>query len=191
MINSLPQWPHPDPAFGGVTLRRFGAEDVQAAMALSHDPYVSQIGTLPAQATKEQALEWLARQQQRYDDGAAFCFAVTDNGTGACVGFVGLTLRELGKGRGQGGYAIIPAARGQRFASDALSAMTQFGWTIPELNRIELLIEPWNVASASAAERAGYECEGLLRSHQEIAGQRRDMLMYSVVRSDANTDREL
>jgi hypothetical protein len=45
-------------------------------------------------------------------------------------------------------------------------------------------IEPWNAGSIGTAERAGYEREGLLRSHQEIGGRRRDMLLYASVRPD-------
>jgi RimJ/RimL family protein N-acetyltransferase len=50
------------------------------------------------------------------------------------------------------------------------------------LHRIELYIEPWNTGSIGTAERAGYQREGLLRSHQEIGGRRRDMLLYASVR---------
>jgi ribosomal-protein-alanine N-acetyltransferase len=32
------------------------------------------------------------------------------------------------------------------------------------------------------AEHAGYEREGLLRSHQEIGGRRVDMLLYAAIR---------
>jgi RimJ/RimL family protein N-acetyltransferase len=45
--------------------------------------------------------------------------------------------------------------------------LTSFAWTIPPLRRIELYVEPWNTGSIKTAERAGYEREGLLRSHQE------------------------
>jgi RimJ/RimL family protein N-acetyltransferase len=38
------------------------------------------------------------------------------------------------------------------------------------------------VASARTAESAGYEREGLLRSHQEIGGKRVDMLLYAKIR---------
>lgn len=85
-------------------------------------------------------------------------------------------------GRAQVGYGIAPAARGQNTASDALRALTAFAWTIPVLHRVELYIEPWNTASIRTAERAGYEHEGLLRNHQEIAGKRSDMLLYASVR---------
>ncbi|GAB3259318.1 GNAT family N-acetyltransferase [Arthrobacter pigmenti] len=75
-------------------------------------------------------------------------------------------------------------------ASDALRALTAFAWTIPVLHRVELYIEPWNTASIRTAERAGYEHEGLLRSHQEIAGKRSDMLLYAMVRETRNGEEE-
>ena len=59
----------------------------------------------------------------------------------------------------------------------ALTALTSFAWTIPGLHRIELYIEPWNAGSAKTAEWAGFVRQGLLRSHQEIGGRRRDMLL--------------
>jgi RimJ/RimL family protein N-acetyltransferase len=38
------------------------------------------------------------------------------------------------------------------------------------------------VASVRTAELAGYEREGLLRSHQEIGGKRVDMFLYAAIR---------
>ncbi len=78
------------------------------------------------------------------------------------------------------GCALSPRHRGRGAAT---SAVTAFGWTIPAPHRIELYIEPWNTGSLRAAENAGYVREGLLRSHQEIGGVRRDMLLYAVTRS--------
>ena len=86
------------------------------------------------------------------------------------------------QGRATAGYSIIPSARGRGLAAAALTALTSFAWTIPALHRIELYIEPWNAGSVKTAERAGFEREGLLRSHQEIGGRRRDMLLYATIR---------
>ena len=102
--------------------------------------------------------------------------------TGSAVGGCGLWLRELAAGRASAGYSIAPSARGHGFAADALRAVTAFGWSLPGLHRIELLIEPWNTASVRTAERSGYEREGLLRSYLEIGGRRRDMLVYASIR---------
>jgi RimJ/RimL family protein N-acetyltransferase len=69
-------------------------------------------------------------------------------------------------------------------AASALRAPTTFGWTLPELFRIELYVEPWNRGSIRTAERAGYQREGLLRSHQPIGGHRVDMLLDAAFRPD-------
>ena len=82
---------------------------------------------------------------------------------------------------------MTPSARGRGLASAALTALTSYAWSFPDLHRIELYIEPWNVGSTKTAERAGYEREGLLRSHQEIGGHRRDMLINAAIRQTAST----
>jgi len=54
------------------------------------------------------------------------------------------------------GYSVTPGERGRGLASAALTALACFAWTIPELHRIELYIEPWNTGSVRTAERAGF-----------------------------------
>lgn len=158
------------------------ADDVGMARELSQDPYVTQVGSLPAQAGEEDALAWVTRQQARHAEGTGFSFSIVEESTETAVGHCGLWLKELSEGRATAGYSIVPSARGRGLAADALRALTEFGWTVPGLFRIALYIEPWNVGSIRTAERAGYAREGLLRSHQSIAGERRDMLVYAAVR---------
>jgi len=170
--------------YGGVALRSVRDDDVAMARELSTDPYVPLVGSLPARASDTEALAWVARQQLRHQEGTGFSFTVVDVRAGASVGHCGLWLAELGKGRATAGYAIVESARGNGYATDALIALTRFGWTLPGLYRITLYIEPWNTASLRTAERAGYALEGILRSHQEIGGQRRDMHLYAAIRPE-------
>ena len=178
----LPPWPDVPPTCGPVALRAFRPTDLPMAFDLSTDPYAPLIGTMPAQATEAEAAAWIERQQGRWAEGAGFSFAIAEAATDRAVGSAGLWLRELPAGRATAGYFIAPGDRGRHLAAAALTALTGFGWTIPELHRTELYIEPWNTASVRTAERAGYLREGLLRSHTEIAGRRRDMLSFAAVR---------
>jgi [ribosomal protein S5]-alanine N-acetyltransferase len=182
MTAQLPAWPTVPPAHGSVVLREFTDEDIQLAVALGQDPYIPLIGSLPALPTEAQALEWIARQRGRLAEGSGFSFAVADVDSGAAVGAAGLWLRNLSAGRATAGYSVAPAHRGRGIARSAVLALTAFAWSIPALHRIELYIEPWNTGSVRVAETAGYQREGLLRSHQEIGGSRRDMLLYAVTR---------
>jgi RimJ/RimL family protein N-acetyltransferase len=167
---------------GAVALRRFRADDVDMVRELATDPYVPLIGSLPPGADEEQARAWIERQHARWAKGAGFSFAVADTAEDRPLGTIGLHLRELEEGRATAGYAVAPSARGRGIAAAALVALTTFAWTIPALHRVALLVETWNTASLRTAERAGYEREGLLRSHSEIGERRRDMVLLAAVR---------
>ncbi len=182
MTTPLPPRPRTPPTHEGILLREFRDTDLALPLELLADRYVALVGSLPAQATEEPAREWIARQRRRWDEGVGFFFAVADARTDRAVGHVNLELKALDQGRASAGYFVAPGERGRGIAAAALTAVTGYVWTIPEVHRIELLIEPWNAASLRTAENAGYQREGLLRSYMEIGGRRRDMVLYAAVR---------
>jgi ribosomal-protein-alanine N-acetyltransferase len=178
----LPEWPTTAPRCGPVVLREFTERDVHVAFELGDDPYVPLIGSLPANPSADEAMAWIHRQQGRLAEGAGLSFAITDVDSDEAVGAIGLWLQNLAAGRATAGYSVAGLRRGRGLASSALTALTAFAWTIPALHRVELYIEPWNTGSIRVAENAGYRREVLLRSHQEIGGQRRDMLLHAAIR---------
>lgn len=175
------------PSWGAVHLRAFTAEDVPMLLDLSTDPYVPLTGSLPGNASREDALGYVRRQHDRLLTGEGFSFCVALRESDEAVGQAGLWLRSVASGRATAGYAIAPGVRGRGLAAQALTALTCFAWTLPQVHRVELYVEPWNVASLRTAEAAGYHGEGLLRSHQEIGGRRVDMLLHAAVRGDSRT----
>ncbi|MFS0717327.1 GNAT family protein [Arthrobacter sp. 1P04PC] len=182
MTEHLPSWPTTPPTFGSVVLREFADDDVHLALELGEDPYIPLIGSLPALPTAKQAQEWIYRQRGRLAEGKGLSFAIADAESGNAVGAIGLWLQDMSAGRATAGYSVTPAHRGRGIAKSALKALTAFAWTIPTLHRIELYIEPWNSSSSRVAEASGFQREGLLRSHQEIDGTRRDMVLYATTR---------
>ncbi|WP_301477425.1 GNAT family N-acetyltransferase [Brevibacterium sp.] len=183
----LPPWPAAPPSHGRVRLRAVEERDIAMARELSTDPYVPQTGSLPGHATEHEASDWVVRQQGRHAEGVGFSFTIATSSDDAAIGHCGLWLKNLDAGRATAGYAISPPERGHGYATEALVALTEFGWTVPGIQRIELFIEPWNSASLHTAERAGYRREGLLASHQMVGGQRRDMILSASVRPGCST----
>lgn len=175
------QFPAVPPRADGILLRRFMDADIDMLRDLATDPYLPLIGSLPANASRQEAAAFIARQHQRLETGAGYSFCVADT-SGAALGSAGLWVAALTQGRATIGYSVAPFARGRGVAVRALRAMTEFAWTIPELCRIELYIEPWNLASIRVAEAGGYVQEGLLHSHQPIGDRRADMLLYATLR---------
>lgn len=148
------------------------------ARELSTDPYVPATGSLPPDATEEQAMAWVLRQRQRHASGAGYSTTIVDRERDEPVGHGGLwfpggTLRHASVG-----YGIVPSARGRGFARDALHALTDLAWSIPGLEVVEAFIEPDNAASIAVAERVDYARGALLRERQTIGGRRRDVLRY-------------
>jgi RimJ/RimL family protein N-acetyltransferase len=86
---------------------------------------------------------------------------------------IGLLAKERGKGYG---------SRAQRLLVEYLFAHTQ-------VNRIEAGTEVTNIAEQRALEKAGFTREGVLRGSCFRAGVWRDMVSYSVVRSDLDLGR--
>jgi ribosomal-protein-alanine N-acetyltransferase len=176
--------------FDGVRLRAFEPRDVAMVRDLATDPYVPQIGSLVADADEAQAVDWIENQNDRADTGRGFSWCIAEAADDRAVGAAGLTLSAPEQGRAAAGYGVSPAERGHGIAARALMAVTRFAWTLgeqdgdAELHRVELYIEPWNVASTRVAERAGYVREGLLRSHQVIGGRRVDMELWAALRPD-------
>lgn len=149
---------------------------------LSSDPYLPLIGTLPGNTDHDGALGYIARQHDRLTTGAGYSFCVALAASDEAVGGAGLWLASIHEGRATAGYTIAPKHRGHALASQALQALTTFAWTLPQVERIELYIEPWNVASERTARVAGYQREGLLRRHQLIGNSRVDTLLYAALR---------
>lgn len=179
---TLPPWPSRLPAHGSVFLREVAPDDVGMARELSTDPYVPETGSLPFNASIDDACAWITRQQGRHSEGVGFSFTIASTADDQAVGHCGLWLKDLDAGLATAGYAIVPSQRGCGYAADALLALTGFGWTLPGLARILLHIEPCNIASHRTAERAGYARQDATADHQIFNGETREMLVYAADR---------
>ena len=173
-------WPDPLPGHGSVLLRPFRVSDLLLVEELSRDPYVPQIGTVPYPFTEAAGLAYLERQHQRLADEAGWSFAIADRASDRALGTAGFWLHP--DHPPSVGYVVAPSARGRGVATATLTALTRFGWTLPEVDRIELFAEPWNAASIAVAERCGYASDGMFRGHTMVGDQPRDMLRFAATR---------
>ena len=163
-------------------LRPWSPADVPVVMAASGDRLIPLITTVPASGTESAALAFIERQRRRLSEGSGFSFAIADAASNNAVGQIGLGLKNHQHGRAGIGYWIAPGHRGRGAASSALGAVSAWALQQPGIHRLELHVEPWNEASWRTAERSGFAREGLLRSWQDVGGERKDMYVYSRLR---------
>jgi [ribosomal protein S5]-alanine N-acetyltransferase len=171
-------------AAGPFRLRPFVLADLHVVREAAQDPYIPLITSVPASFGDTEGRRYVERQWDRARRGSGYSFAITDAATGRAVGQIGLWLDNIGAGRASVGYWVAAPARGRGAAGHALRTLTFWALGVLRIPRLELYVEPWNEASIRAAERAGFQREGLLRSWQQVGPERRDMLMYSLLPSD-------
>lgn len=76
------------------------------------------------------------------------------------------------------GYWIDRRYASRGYTTDAVKALTDFGFAKLHLHRIEINIRPENAPSIRVAQKAGYTYESERKSYLHIDGQWRDHVTY-------------
>ena len=161
---------------GDVVLRPFVDEDVPAIVAACQDPEIPRWTSVPTPYTEADARAFLMGAP------SVHTFAVVDRDTGALLGSVGFQV--LDHSRATFGYWVAREARGRGVATRALRLLVRHAAHEHGLARLQLIVEPENVASIRVAENAGFQREALLRSYIELHGRRRDVYLYALLADD-------
>ncbi|MDV6278443.1 GNAT family N-acetyltransferase [Rhodococcus erythropolis] len=168
-------------ACGGYTLREWDHADTDVVREAAEDPYIPMITTVPAVFDPSAAAGYIERQKDRARTCAGYSLVVIENASSRPIGNIGLWLRDIDLGRASIGYWLVRSARGKGCAAKILTGISEWAFSELEIPRLELYIEPWNTASVRSAERARLTREGLLRSWQEVGGERVEMYMLSKI----------
>jgi len=161
---------------GDLVLRPWTEDDVDAMVAGCNDPDIAWwIPTIPSPYSATDALAFIRGEVAPNERS----FAMTVRG--AVVGGIGLNVHGHGY-RGSIGYWVAESARRQGTCTRALRLLSRFALDELELQRLELVTDPDNVASQRVAEKVGYRREGVLRSHlRRPDGRIRDSVMFSLL----------
>jgi RimJ/RimL family protein N-acetyltransferase len=166
---------------GTVTLRALLPEDVDEYAEAEQDPLTVSTGftdTAPdatelARTCDRAGLEWLVGPLAR--------LAVIDDATGAVAGSV--QIRLVGPPRVGGiGYVVHPAFRGRGYTTRALRLLVPWAFGAAGFTRLELGAKASNIASQRAAERAGFEPDGVRAARlRNPDGRFSDEVRYALV----------
>jgi RimJ/RimL family protein N-acetyltransferase len=99
------------------------------------------------------------------------------------IGWISLRVNDRSPRIGEVGYSLLPEARGQGYASEALQAVIDESFDAGELDEIQACIIPANTASRAVLDRTGFREERLLRSGAVIRGRHVDVLLFSLTRA--------
>ena len=167
-----------------LTLRTFEISDAPAIATACRDPEIIRWTFMPAGMTVSQARDWIERAHDGFVRARALRLAIVDATDGSFVGQVGIGRLDWHERVGEVFYWVAPEARRRGAAARAARSITQWAFEVLNLARVELTVDPANLASQRVAERAGFTREGVLRSYQQFKDGRMDAVMYSRLPSD-------
>ncbi|VAI00841.1 unnamed protein product [Triticum turgidum subsp. durum] len=169
-----------------VTLREFTEADAEALFAWASDPRVVLFQRREAYARVDEARRYIRDHVLPHPWYRAICLGAVAVGS-ISVKPCGPAGEEEGasSSRASLGYRVAHGYWGRGIATRAvgMAAAAAFAeW--PWLARLEAVADVENPASQRVLEKAGFVREGLLRRYVVLKGRPRDMVMFSVVRSD-------
>lgn len=146
-----------------VTLRRWRAADageVHRIVAESLDHLRPWMAWATADYGHTSAASFAEQCERDWAAGDAFNYAVTTGGTtgttgGTAVGSAGL-MRRVGPGGLEIGYWLHPAYTGRGLATTATAALVDAAFGLPDVDRVEIVCDQANVASAAIPRRLGF-----------------------------------
>ncbi|GAA4453673.1 GNAT family protein [Rurimicrobium arvi] len=86
--------------------------------------------------------------------------------------------------RAEIGYITRPEWRRQGLMREALATTIPYGFEVLNLNRMEAVIAPYNIASQALVKAWNFRQEGHMKEHYMVNGQLEDSLLFALTRSE-------
>lgn len=126
---------------------------------------------------------WINTHGPRWAAQEELVLAITLQDTGDVIGAVGLTFEPL-HDRAELGYWIGVPFWGRGFASEGAAALTDFGFKVLGLNRVESRHMARNPASGRVMLKLGLRREGTSPRAAKKNGRYEDIIFYGILRRD-------
>jgi [ribosomal protein S5]-alanine N-acetyltransferase len=166
---------------GEVRLRLLREEDLPALVSALQGPEFGRWTRVPHPYGDADARAWFTKQAEIRRAGTGLHLIVADARDDRLLGSVGLTEIDWEELRAQIGYWVTREHRRRGVATRSVRLLAKWSFEELPLERLGILADRQNAASAGVAERAGFKREGLLRSYTIIKDTRRDMVSYSLL----------
>ena len=138
-----------------VTLRRYREDDLDAlfdAVTESID-HLRPWAPWAAGYSRASAEQYLASSIQHWDDGTEYNYAITT--ADALVGSIGLMAR-IGPGGLEIGYWVHRMYTRRGLATAASAALVEQAFRLPGVDRVEIVHDELNIASAGVPRKLGF-----------------------------------
>jgi ribosomal-protein-alanine N-acetyltransferase len=166
-------------------LRRIHTHDASALFEILSDDAVSEFFDDDAFVDISQARDQIENWETGYQNQRCLRWGITRKGENQLIGTGGYYGFHSWNKRASIGYELARIYWRQGLMTEALGAIIDFGFGNFELNRIEAVIMPGNMASINLLEKIGFENEGLLREYERWGNKGFvDLCMFALLRKE-------
>lgn len=127
---------------------------------------------------------YLAMIGRFYRKGQFFDWAIVEKASGRMIGTCGFTRLAEAHQMGEIGYVLNPDYHKKGYATEAVSAVIDYGFEVLELHRIEGRYMVENTPSRRVMERCGMLFEGIQRGAMLVKGSYRDIGICALLKED-------
>jgi len=165
-------------------LRPVEADDVADLEALIRDLQVSTFGqALPHPEQEGEVARWVAEQQAGWEAGSRYGFVVHTVEPPTFVGVVALKVKPTAA-TAELGYAIVPAAQGMGYATEAAREVLRFAFADLALKRVTACCLAGNASSRRVLGKLGFRLEAELQPDDPGESGSLALLFYGLNRDE-------
>ena len=165
---------------GDLQIRSWRKSDLDALLRHANNAKIAANlrDQFPHPYTRRDAIDYLDFVRDQRPERA---FAVQHSGE--AIGGLGFQVGvDIGRVSAEMGYWISEAYWGRGFATRAVGAISEWAFAEYKLTRVFALVFSHNAPSIRVLEKAGFQCEGILRRSAVKNGVVLDQMMYAKVR---------
>ena len=163
-------------------LRRITEADAADLFAVFSDDAVTEHYDLYTFEELDEAYDLVEYFDESYQYERQIRWGIERREDGRLLGTCGFVA--LYEHRGEIGYELGRAYWRQGYMREALAALLAYGFMEMELNRIEAMTVPANVASAALLRSLGFTEEGILREYDYFKEEYQDLRCFSLLRRE-------
>lgn len=161
-------------------LRELVPRDADNVLRIFADDEVTRYYDFDTFTSLGQAADLIVRQETRYEKGEAIRWGITQRANDVVIGTVGLVISRSSAIGGLG-YDLARPYWQRGIMTEALRIVISYSFLSVNLNRLQALVMPGNVASINLLNKLGFLEEGILREYAFFKGRYQDLHCFSLL----------
>ena len=165
-------------------LRKVRDSDVESLNNILSDPEVARFDYFYPVTSDVEVVKFIERYNTELKESVEITWGIISKESNKLIGICCLGDFDDRARRAEIGYDIVQTEWNKGYATEALEAIIDFGFTTMNLNRIEATITPGNDASVKVLKKCNLIQEGIVRERDLIKGKLEDGIIMSILKRE-------